>query len=223
MKLLKATAVAFALLVLATLVSQRALPGTLRPVDESTAQVDVLDRDGRPLQISYDGGWNLHGQMALAKIPQTLRTAFVESEDRRFWQHHGIDWRARFAALWTDLRAGRAVRGASTISEQVVRILRPRPRTVWSRWVEGFEAMRLEARFSKADILEFYLNQVPYGANRRGVGPAASHYFGRSLDTLSREEMLALAVMVRAPSRLARDPQALQSRVRRLAAAMQAR
>src|SRR3546814_6940421 len=83
--------------------------------------------------------------------------------------------------------------------------------------------MRLEARFSKADILEFYLNQVPYGANRRGVGPAASHYFGRSLDTLSREEMLALAVMVRAPSRLARNPQALQSRVRRLAAAMQAR
>src|SRR3546814_7521439 len=70
--------------------------------------------------------------MALAKIPQTLRTAFVESEDRRFWQHHGIDWRARFAALWTDLRAGRAVRGASTISEQVVRILRPRPRTVRS-------------------------------------------------------------------------------------------
>src|SRR3546814_9160363 len=83
--------------------------------------------------------------------------------------------------------------------------------------------MRLEARFSKADILEFYLNQVPYGADRRGVGPAASHYFGRSLDTLSREEMLALAVMVRAPSRLARDPQALQSRVRRQAAAMQAR
>src|SRR3546814_13858378 len=76
--------------------------------------------------------------------------------------------------------------------------------------------MRLEARFSKADILEFYLNQVPYGANRRGVGPAASHYFGRSLDTLSREEMLALAVMVRAPSGLAPDPQALQSRVRAL-------
>lgn len=222
MKVFRASAAVVALLAFATLVAQRALPDTLRIVDPSAAQIDVLDRDGRPLQISYDGGWNLNGQVMLAKIPATLRTAFVESEDRRYWQHHGIDWRARFAALWTDLRAGRAVRGASTISEQAVRILHPRPRTVWSRWVEGFEAMRLEARYSKADILEFYLNQVPYGANRRGVAPAAAYYFGRSLDSLSNDEMLALAVLVRAPSRLAREPQALQSRVRRLATAMQA-
>lgn len=221
-KLLKATAIALAVLALATLISQRALPDTLRAVDDDASQIDVRDRDGRPLQISYDGGWNRQGRVALADIPQTLRSAFVESEDRRFWRHHGIDWQARFAALWTDLRAGRAVRGASTISEQTVRILHPRPRTVWSRWVEGFEAMRLEARFSKADILEFYLNQVPYGANRRGVAPAAAHYFGRSLDTLSNDEMLTLAVLVRAPSRLAREPQALQSRVRRLTVAMQA-
>ncbi|HET8883336.1 MAG TPA: biosynthetic peptidoglycan transglycosylase, partial [Solimonas sp.] len=199
------------------------MPDTLRLDAEAATQPEILDRDGRPLQISYDGGWNLHGRVALERMPATLRNAFVESEDRRFWQHHGIDWRARVAALWTDLRAGRALRGASTISEQVVRILHPRPRTVWSRWVEGFAAMRLEARFSKADILEFYLNQVPYGANRRGVAPAAQYYFGRSLDTLSADEMLALAVMVRAPSRFAREPLALQARVRRLAAALQAR
>nr|WP_240954303.1 transglycosylase domain-containing protein [Solimonas marina] len=183
----------------------------------------MLDRDGRPLQLAYDGGWNRQHRVPLERIPATLRTAFVASEDRRFWRHHGVDWPGRVAALWTDLRAGRAVRGASTISEQVVRILHPRPRTVWSRWVEGFEAYRLEARYSKADILEFYLNQVPYGANRRGVAQAARYYYGRSLDTLSTEEMLALAVLVRAPTRLANEPLALQSRVRRLAGAMQAR
>jgi len=222
-KFRKLAGAALALLALATLCAQRSLPDTLRLDAEAAATPEVLDRDGRPLQISYDGGWNLHGRVALERIPATLRNAFVESEDRRFWQHHGIDWRARVAALWTNLRAGHALRGASTISEQVVRILHPRPRTVWSRWVEGFEAMRLEARFNKADILEFYLNQVPYGANRRGVAPAAQYYFGRSLDTLSPDEMLALAVMVRAPSRFAREPLALQARVRRLAATLQTR
>ncbi|NGY03681.1 transglycosylase domain-containing protein [Solimonas terrae] len=223
MKIVRAIALAGALLVLATLASQRALPDTLRLDTVAAQQPEVLDRDGRALQVSYDGGWNLHDRVPLERIPARLRTAFVEAEDHRYWRHRGVDWRARVAALWTDLRAGHAVRGASTISEQVVRILHPRPRTVWSRWVEGFEAMRLEARFSKADILEFYLNQVPYGANRRGVGPAAQYYFGRSLDTLSAQEMLALAVMVRAPSRFAREPLALQQRVRRLASAMQAR
>ena len=59
--------------------------------------------------------------------------------------------------------------------EQVVRLLHPRPRTLWSRWVEGFEAMRLEVRFSKSEILEFYLDQVPYGSQRRGIRQAARH------------------------------------------------
>lgn len=218
-----ALAAAAALLTLATLLAQRPLPATLRLDAEAAREVELLDRGGRPLRPAYDGGWNLHERLPLERIPAPLRAAFVEAEDRRFWAHGGVDWRARFSALWTDLRAGRALRGASTISEQVVRILHPRPRTPWSRWVEGFEAMRLEARFSKADILEFYLNQVPYGANRRGVAPAATYYFGRSVETLAPDEMLALAVLVRAPTRLANDPPALQARVARLAQAMIAR
>lgn len=207
-------------LALATAFAQRALPDTLRLDAEAARQVELLDRDGRPLRLAYDGGWNLHERVPLAAVPATLRVAIVAAEDRRFWTHAGIDWRARASALWVNLRNGRAVRGASTISEQVVRILHPRPRTVWSRWVEGFEALRLEARFSKAEILEFYLNQVPYGANRRGVAPAAAYYFDRSLDTLAPDEMLALAVLVRAPTRLAGDPPALRQRMRRLAQAL---
>ena len=99
-----------------------------------------------------------------------------------------------------------------------------RPRTHSSRWLEGFEARRLEARHSKAAILEFYLNQVPYAARRRGVLPAARYYFGRDLDTLSVREVLALAVMVRAPARLNvhTAPQAVDRAVRRLAERMRA-
>ncbi|AXQ29106.1 penicillin-binding protein 1C [Solimonas sp. K1W22B-7] len=206
-----------AVLALATLLAQRPLPRTLQPQPGQAAQALVLDRQGRPLNLRYDGGWNLQERVPLEQVPPLLRQAFVEAEDRRYWAHHGVDWRARFSATWTNLRAGRSLRGASTITEQALRVLNPRPRTLWSRWVEGFEALRLDARFSKPDILEFYLNQVPYGANRRGVAPAAHYYFGRSLETLSEREMLALAVLVRAPSRLVRQPEALDAAIARLA------
>jgi len=92
-------------------------------------------------------------------------------------------------------------RGASTITEQVVRMIHPRPRSFWSKWVEGLEAMRLEMSLNKATILEFYLNQIPYASNRRGVVQAARYYFNRDINTLNTKEMLALVVLVRAPSK----------------------
>jgi len=64
-------------------------------------------------------------------------------------------------------------------------MIHPRKRTIWSRWLEGFEAHELEKVSSKEDILEFYLNQVPYASNRRGVVQAARFYFDRSLETLN--------------------------------------
>lgn len=215
LRLARAGAALFALLVLATLIAQRPLPRTLEP--PASAQAPVLDRGGQPLNLRYDGGWNLHERVPLEQVPLLLRQAFVEAEDRRYWTHLGVDWRARLSAVWANLRAGRSLRGASTITEQAVRVINPRPRTLWSRWVEGFEALRLDARFAKPDVLEFYLNQVPYGANRRGVVPAARYYFGRSLETLSEREMLALAVLVRAPTRLMRQPQSLDAAIARLA------
>ena len=103
------------------------------------------------------------------------------------------------------------------VTEQVVRMLHPRPRTVRARWLEGFEAARLQATFTKNEILGFYLNQVPHAANRRGVRQAADYYFSRDLDTLSRKVMLALAVLVRSPSRLDlyRSGEAVDATIRR--------
>jgi len=152
----------------------------------------VLDRSGQPLGISYQTRFNMMDVQPLHQIPDTLREAFITAEDRRFFDHQGVDWRARLAALWQDLHFGKARRGASTISEQVVRIVNPRPRTLWSRWLEGFEAMALERRYSKGEILEFYLNQVPYAANRRGVAQAARYYFNRDLATLTEADEHAI-------------------------------
>ncbi|HUP90616.1 MAG TPA: transglycosylase domain-containing protein [Solimonas sp.] len=206
-------------LALATALSLQAPPDSLE-IGNAGQTLRITDRSGRALTAAYIGErWNIHDTLPLERIPQFLREAFVLAEDRRYWQHDGVDWRARFAALEQNLEAGETVRGASTIAEQAVRLLHPRPRTPWSRWLEGFEARALERRFGKPAVLEFYLNQVPYGANRRGVAQAAQHYFGRSVETLAPHEMLALAVLVRAPSRLdpRRDPQALGRRVHWLA------
>ena len=190
--------------------------------DTAWRGMQVVDRRGEPLNAAFTNGWNLNDAVPLHEIPPFLRTAFVTAEDKRFFEHRGPDWRARLSAVWTNLKSGRAVRGASTISEQVVRMLHPRPRAVWSRWLEGFEARELERRFTKNEILEFYLNQVPYASNRRGVRQAASYYFDRDLATLSKKEMLALAVLVRAPTRfdLKRDAKASEGAMGRLAAAL---
>ena len=185
----------------------------------ATVKPQVLDRRGQTLTVTYQNHWNLHDRRALHELPIFLQRAFILAEDKSFYAHDGVDWSARLHALWQNLAQRRVVRGASTITEQVVRVRLPRPRTVWSRWLEGWEGRRLESAFSKADILEFYLNQVPYGANRRGVVQAARHYFDRDLGTLNRHEMLALAVLVRAPSRLDpnRNEAALQKSVESLA------
>ena len=121
----------------------------------------------------------------LHDIPQFLQQAFVVSEDQRFYHHKGVDWWARLHAIFQNIKVLDSIRGASTISEQVIRMWHPRPRTLWSRWLEGIEAGRLEKEFSKNEILEFYLNQVPYAGRRRGVVQAARDFFDRDPDTLS--------------------------------------
>lgn len=195
------------------------LPAALSPQTLDVQRPQYFDRHGLPLSTTYDNPWNVGDWLDLHDIPPLLQQAFLASEDRRFYRHHGGDWLARGHALLQNLRALRAVRGASTITEQVVRILHPRPRTLWSRWLEGIEAARLERRFTKAEILEFYLNQVPYARQRRGVRQAARLYYDRDLDTLDTVEMLTLAAAVRAPGRMepGRGDNRLQQAVRRLA------
>ena len=198
----------------------------LLPLPESLAldtaglrKLQIVDRNYVPLTVTYRNRWNFHDYIPLHDIPGMLQQALVVSEDQRFFRHAGVDWQARLHALWQNLTALRSVRGASTISEQVIRMWHPRPRTPWSRWLEGLEAARLEKLFSKGEILEFYLNQVPYAGQRRGVVQAARYFYDRDPDTLNTTEILALVVMVRAPSRLnvRKNPVGLDRSIRQLA------
>lgn len=171
----------------------------------------LLDRGGVLLTTARSDELNTTAVLPLHKMPQLLRDAVIVAEDKRFLTHGGVDWIARASAALETLYRGYFVRGASTITEQTVRIIHPRKRTLWSRWIEGFEASNLERRSSKGEILEFYLNQLPYGAQRRGVAEAAQYYFDRDLDSLSRKELVALAVIPRAPRWY--NPKRYQSRL----------
>ncbi len=176
------------------------IKASLRTLQSDAQTLQITDRAGKPLTITYQNRWNTYDHLPLYAIPDLLQQAFIISEDRRFFDHGGVDWQARGGALIQNWKSRQTVRGASTITEQVVRMINPRPRTLWSKWIEGIEAALLEQSYSKAEIFEFYLNQVPYASNRRGVVQAARYYFDRDLSTLTPREMLALVVLARAPS-----------------------
>ncbi|MFT4561690.1 MAG: penicillin-binding protein 1C [Gammaproteobacteria bacterium] len=194
-----AAVVSVTALTLSTHQSISAAPDDLESLVAPIERNIFLDRNSARLNLSYENIWNVQDRIALHDLSPLLVQAFIVAEDQRFLNHRGVDWIARFNALWSNLRAAKIVRGASTITEQVARIIHPRQRTVWSRWLEGFEAMALEERFNKHEVLEFYLNQIPYGARKRGIVQAARYYFDRDLATLNEKEMLALAVLIRSP------------------------
>lgn len=199
----------------------RPLPPNLHPV-ENNHRIRLQDRYGTTLSLSRETSLNTSDSAELDTIPLLLRQAILMAEDQRFFRHRGTDWRAVAHALFQNFKARKNIRGASSITEQVVRILHPRPRTLRSRILESVEAHLLEKKVSKADILTFYLNQVPYPDRSRGVVQAARDLFDRDLSTLSANEILTLAVLPRAPQGLhpERHPQRLEIRVQALALRM---
>jgi len=111
------------ILIVKTLKDMKHIPQSFGTVLSSASEFQVLDRNRQPLNFTYQNRWNVHEVKELHEIPMFLKTAFIHSEDKRFFKHGGADWWARASALFINLRKMRAVRGASTITEQVVRIL----------------------------------------------------------------------------------------------------
>lgn len=203
------------ILALCTFVSLRDVSEDVLKVATNASYPTLMDRNGEALTTTYQNEWNVHDTIVLHKVPEFLLQAFVFAEDQRFYSHAGVDWLARVNAVKQNVQYGKRVRGASTISEQVIKMIHKRPRKLWSRWLEGFEAQQLESKLTKLQILEFYVNQVPYAAKRRGIVQGSRYYFGRDLSSLNEKEMLALAVMVRAPGVLhpRKNPEALEQRI----------
>ncbi|MBM4329431.1 MAG: penicillin-binding protein 1C [Deltaproteobacteria bacterium] len=176
----------------------------------------VVDRHGRPLRLvpGPDGQFGIW--RPIDRVPACVKHAFIASEDQRFLHHPGFDPLAMARALRANLARWRTVSGASTITQQVVRLIEPRPRTLRSKAIELAAAVKMERQLSKDQILELYLNLSPMGGNIRGVGLAARSYFSKDIESLNPAEAALLAVLPRSPSRL--DPRKPESRKSALAA-----
>jgi len=158
------------------------------------------DRNGLVLRSTRAGDGTLQRWLSLAEIDPDLLETFTVSEDRRFYDHHGVDLRAVVRAFAQNVRAGKVRSGASTITMQLARMLRPSRRTWRGKLVQALWALRLEAHLSKQQILEQYLNRVPLGQGTIGVEAAAALYFNGSAARVSLGQAALLAGLASAPS-----------------------
>jgi len=136
----------------------------------------IEDRHGLALRSTRAQDGSRGGWIALADVDPKLIQAFLAAEDRRFYQHNGVDLRSAIRAARDNIAAGKIVSGASTLTMQTARLLRPAPRTWIGKARQTFWALRLDAQLSKARILETYLNRVPLGQSAVGVQAAAGLY-----------------------------------------------
>ena len=131
--------------------------------------------------------------------------ALIAAEDGEFWNHCGVRPASVIRAMFQNLAYRRRISGASTITMQAVRLIKPHPKTMWWKWREAVMAIKMERAKSKKWILSQYLNRAPYGSNFIGIEAAARGWFGKGAKELGIGEAAMLAGMVQAPSRFRPD------------------
>lgn len=162
----------------------------------------ILDRDGRPLHHTPRNDYYRHRHSPLDGIPKELIQATLAAEDKRFFTHKGVDVLANIRAVKDSVQAGYFVSGASTVTQQTVKLTSGvPPRTIKSKIIEALTARHLEMCEDKETILACYFNHLDYGNRTQGPQQAALHYFNKSLDGLSLAEYALLAGLPQAPSR----------------------
>lgn len=169
-----------------------------RLFNDSTSTV-LLDKDGHLLgaKIAGDGQWRFSPNK---NVPKKFETCLIEFEDRTFYDHYGISVRGIGRALVQNFRNKRLVSGGSTLTMQLARIMRKNPpRHLQEKIIEMFLATRMEMRYSKKEILNYYASHAPFGNNVVGLEAASWRYFGRSSFELSWAESATLAVLPNAP------------------------
>jgi len=160
----------------------------------------IYDRTGKILL------YELYGEtkreiIPLSQIPEHLKQAVITTEDANFYSHFGIDFKGIIRSLKINLKIGQPVYGGSTITQQLIRSsFLTREKSLKRKIREIILTLELERRYSKDQILEWYLNQIPLGINIYGVEAAAKTYFNKSAKDLTVAESAILAALIKAPS-----------------------
>ncbi len=167
-------------------------PGTTALMEERAA---VLRSEGKKFRTMQH--WT-----SLNKISPDLVNAVIVAEDGTFWSHHGFDWFELKESVQKDIEEGRAARGASTISQQLVKnLFLSSSKNPFRKMKEWILTWWMETQLKKSRILEIYLNVIEWGNGVYGAEAASVDYFGKSADTLTREEAARLAAIIPSPRR----------------------
>ncbi|MGH8032090.1 MAG: penicillin-binding protein 1A [Luteimonas sp.] len=160
----------------------------------------VYARDGRLMALF---GETRRYPIEIAKVPLRMKQAFIATEDARFYQHHGVDYKGVARAIWlvAKTRGRERVAGGSTITQQVAKQFFLSSEYSYKRkFAEMLLAMKMERELSKDEIFELYLNKSFFGNRAYGIAAAAEFYYGKSLDQLDLDEMASLAAIPKFPS-----------------------
>lgn len=169
--------------------------------DFTKSKTSVVYDCNNEVLMTYSGERDLY-YVKSDEIPQIVKDAFIVMEDRAFYSHNGIDVKAIVRAALANQQAGEIVQGASTITQQVARNIYLNQDVNWERKIlEAFMAMEMEKKYSKEDILEFYLNNIYFGNGYYGIEAAANGYFDKSVGQLTVGESIFLAAIPNNPSR----------------------
>jgi penicillin-binding protein 1C len=147
--------------------------------------------------LTKDQKWRMKTE--LDEISPLLQKTIIAKEDRHFYSHPGVNPLAVIRAIFSNIFHMRRMSGASTITMQVAKMLEPGKRNMWSKMREMFRAFQLELKYSKKEILQLYLNLVPYGGNIEGVKAASLLYFKKNPDHLSLAEITSLSIIPNKP------------------------
>jgi penicillin-binding protein 1C len=197
----KVAALALIVLALGVEAALRWVPFPEHRFETWQASAVLTDRAGNPLRI-WLGPDDLDCRPYYKpSASDWIVQALIAAEDQRFWSHPGVDVLAILRAVGQNASQGRVVSGASTLSTQVIRLVEPRSRTLWTKGIEAFRALQLERRHDKMYILAQYLNRAPFGGNIVGIEAAAWRYFSKRPQDLSLAEAALLAGVPQSPSR----------------------
>lgn len=169
------------------------------------AGVILRDSDGAILRVGLGPNDQDCRPYYSASTNDWVVLALIASEDKRFWHHPGIDPLSILRATGQNVFSRRRISGASTITSQAVRLITPHPRTWRWKYIEAFQALRLEMAMTKTEILSQYLNRAPMGSNLVGIEAGAMGWFGKSAKALSLGEAALLIGMVQSPTRFRPD------------------
>ncbi len=177
------------------------LPDPNKLADQHVAEsTKILDRTGQVVLYEIHGEEN-RTAISFKQMPDYIKKATLAAEDADFYNHHGLDFKAIARAVYEDIKGQSKSQGASTITQQLIKnSILTNQKTFTRKIKEAILSLELEQKFTKDEILEMYLNEIPYSANAYGIEAAAQTFFGKNAASLDLAECSLIAAIPKAPT-----------------------